>query len=979
MIRQLYIAAFLVLYLLFGSHGDLFAQTLDFEHFTSRDGLPTNKLYNIIEDMDGFIWISSQNGVCRYDGYDFKKYTKKSGLISNDIFFIREDDKKNIWCFSFDDKISIISDSVKLIELPADAYAINQFSYLKGDHRLLRLSKNGWYNIDSTKFLKNDKSGRNKVGLPFNSVIDFSKGYPIFQDRVGNKLRPKLFDSTSKFTVAGSLDGITMLYNRSEFLLFGEHGEFYHGLWNDFVSQPLNIKSPIRFVISNGTYQILASDEAVISFDRELKLTDHFDFNGQFTGVGSAIIDSRGNVWIGTKENGLFFLSFQKRKVITNKFHTSKSYFYPSRILVDGENTYVTGSYSGVVRNNTILFDGVDFPDASTGIFRANSKSLIIVGSDETRVLNESHKQAKLKPIGVLEKEFQRKLGLDSGNNTMNPFAKSAVNKNDSCFFISTTGQTILIQMSKELVVAAKVIAPRKALALAYAKGRGLYMGGQNGIYFWDEKLDSCFHVCKSLSSSLIVQLRLFNDVLFIGTQGEGMWYAKINALSKVLKINTKGDLISDIFSQQDSTIWASSEKGIEQFELRSGVYIRVSFLNSGNFLPTDEINCIAIKNDTLLAGSYYGLTRIPLSMMGKRSNSVLPFFIYSFKGNGVQNRLSERIKVAYSDNKIELKFAGIDYSASTIEYRYKLNGVNKQWQSTKSNFIEYNNLPSGSYNLMIKARSSNGGTSKVLRVSFDVLTPFYKKLWFIILESLFALAIIGFITKRWSSKREKKIKVEADLKTRFGELELRALQAQMNPHFIFNALGSIQYYMSSNVDLADKYLSKFASLMRMFLESSKTKFNTINKEIELINLYVELENMRLSEKFVFSLRCDDEIDTFEDKIPTMLLQPFIENAINHGLFHLENRVGTLSVSFQYLNEEHYKVLIEDNGIGRAKAAEIKASKKSDHKSRAMEIVNEKVEVMNKLNKMNIEFKIIDNFDVLSNASGTLIEITIPY
>jgi LytS/YehU family sensor histidine kinase len=219
--------------------------------------------------------------------------------------------------------------------------------------------------------------------------------------------------------------------------------------------------------------------------------------------------------------------------------------------------------------------------------------------------------------------------------------------------------------------------------------------------------------------------------------------------------------------------------------------------------------------------------------------------------------------------------------------------------------------------------------------------------------------------------------KRHTELQKQASELEMQALRAQMNPHFIFNCLNSIQHFIILNDEIsASKYLTKFSMLMRKFLEHSKSNIVTLQEEVELLRLYIELEALRSKNKFNFYLKIAPNIDIFNIEIPSMLFQPFVENAITHGLLNLQRR-GTLILSFE-LEDGYLTGRIEDDGVGRKKAGEIQTSAYKDHASRGMEIINERISVLNYIENVKIELEIIDKVTDGNKSGGTSVIIKIP-
>lgn len=204
------------------------------------------------------------------------------------------------------------------------------------------------------------------------------------------------------------------------------------------------------------------------------------------------------------------------------------------------------------------------------------------------------------------------------------------------------------------------------------------------------------------------------------------------------------------------------------------------------------------------------------------------------------------------------------------------------------------------------------------------------------------------------------------------AEFELHALRSQMNPHFVFNSLNSIQYYITKNeIELSEKYLVKFSRLIRKFFDFSRNKFISLEQEISLLNNYLEIEKMRFGDNFNYQFIIDKTLNLNEQKIPTMLLQPIVENAVNHGLFHNEGK-GLIKIEFLEDPLNDYIVIISDNGIGLKKAQEIKENSIKKHLSKSSEIIKNRIELLNQSKEWYITYAIKE----LKNTTGTTVQLT---
>jgi len=209
------------------------------------------------------------------------------------------------------------------------------------------------------------------------------------------------------------------------------------------------------------------------------------------------------------------------------------------------------------------------------------------------------------------------------------------------------------------------------------------------------------------------------------------------------------------------------------------------------------------------------------------------------------------------------------------------------------------------------------------------------------------------------------------------AEIEMKALRAQMNPHFIFNSLNSIQKYILKNDTFAaSQYLTKFSKLIRLILDHSNQNFISLSSEIELLKLYVEIEDMRFDNQFDYHFEIAENLNSESIQIPSMIIQPYIENAIWHGLLHKETK-GILSITFKE-KDGCIKVIVDDDGIGREKALEIKSKQVLKKKSYGLQITEDRIAILNKTQNSKTKISIIDKMDNTGHAIGTRVELLIP-
>ncbi len=331
-------------------------------------------------------------------------------------------------------------------------------------------------------------------------------------------------------------------------------------------------------------------------------------------------------------------------------------------------------------------------------------------------------------------------------------------------------------------------------------------------------------------------------------------------------------------------------------------------------------------------------------------------------------------IRLRYNQNYFSFSFTALEFSdPSNNTFAYTLENFDNDWIETSSanRLARYTNVDPGEYIFRVKAANSDGVWNDTgISVPLIIEPPFWRTNFFygLVLISIILLVLV------WVKYREKKIKEQ----NRYLVLEQKLLRSQMNPHFIFNSLSSIQSFIfENNPVVAGSYLSSFAELIRSILYNSREEFITLEKEVQTLKNYLELQQLRYNKDFTYELSVDDDLEPEQVKLPPMLAQPFIENAIEHGLKDLD-RTGELKISFLHVRD-YLQIIVQDNGKGIEETMRLNRSRKKNHKSLATQITRERIEILNKGRKANLySMKIEDRIDPNGKIAGTEVTVRIP-
>lgn len=433
-----------------------------------------------------------------------------------------------------------------------------------------------------------------------------------------------------------------------------------------------------------------------------------------------------------------------------------------------------------------------------------------------------------------------------------------------------------------------------------------------------------------------------------------------------------------------DSSLWVSNIAGLVKFD---PVTKRVlTILNQQNGLAANDGGySFGFVSNRRLAQLYFGYMNI-INLGQYKENRLLPqvFFnsvkVLDREYATQKENIQKKLLLEHNENFFQFEFTALVFNnANKNQYAYQLENIDSGWIfSGQKNTVTYSGLKPGSYSFRVKAANSDGYWGKESVVNIIIQPPFYTSWWFILMMT----AISGAVIFGWNRYKINQAKKEERLKSTFRQLiaetEMKALRAQMNPHFIFNSLNSIQKYILKNDHFAaSQYLTKFSRLIRLILDHSNQSNIILSSELDMLRLYIEMESLRFDDSFEYDIQIANSINSETITIPSMLIQPYVENAIWHGLLHKEEK-GKLTVDFSTDNNGNIQVSIEDNGIGREKAAELKSKQVLKKKSFGMQITEARIAVINRIYNINATSKVIDLKDAAGNAAGTKVMLHIP-
>lgn len=523
-----------------------------------------------------------------------------------------------------------------------------------------------------------------------------------------------------------------------------------------------------------------------------------------------------------------------------------------------------------------------------------------------------------------------------------------------------------------------------------------LYVTTGDGLAIYSYETDDFtrYYLPDSLMKKHVVSNNGLFDIVdggdgryYIGSYSCGMlaFYPETKTF-KTSKNNNLGIMVYAIIPDNRGFLWASTNKGIIKYNLETKkitIYDVSDGLQGNEFIPNAFLR---YSNGILFFGGYNGFNyfRPEEIQLEKRIPKVVVTSLQTHNGKRYRYlNHGDTVHLSYKDNTFEIRFATLNLlRKNMVNYSCMLDNYDNEWINYTSShrYADYNKLRPGTYVFKLNAANEvNVWTEKPLELTIIIHPAWYQKAVFkisvILLLTLLVFVIIRQRSKIVYQKLEQRRKIN-DLEIQMAQLKQKTLQLQMNPHVIFNTLNSIQQYIiEHDIDKAVSYLSNFSKLMRRILNNSNERYIPLSDEIEAIRLYLYLESMRLGNSFSYDINIDPEIDTENMEIAPLIIQPFVENAIIHGLIpKKENCV--LRISLSKIAEDKLLCVIEDNGVGRKHSEEMK-QKTGSHKSYGMSITRRRLEMLSKISNEDFSVDVVDLKNDDGEPSGTQVNIVI--
>ena len=683
--------------------------------------------------------------------------------------------------------------------------------------------------------------------------------------------------------------------------------------------------------------------------------------------VSSVYKDNEQNLWFCTQREGVYKLN--------SPFVYGQTVKDPSGKLL--------GVYS-LLKNNGIVWIGTEEGyifslQPSTGKINKEPYTKGLTGNprNSLRVLLKTKKgELVLGLQGYVKK-------TNSINYKTEGSLKDLANAYDNNIIVSTSsGMWVIDGMTlKE----SDTLWQGRTTAGSYSDGI-YYIGTLEGLYLATRDKQIKYAGEKdSLLRNRIAAIRQSKDGTFwIATYDKGILIYKNSKL--IDQISKKNGLSSNICRTlfiHGNNLWVGTDNGLNKVNIGDKDYPIIKYTTADGLI-SNSINTVVADDSLVYVGTPEGISYFDDKKISPQASCVLRITDISAAGNSLEvDVVSGKYKalaLARKENNIRFEFAGISYrSGGEMSYRYKLIGLDTGWHATKENFLNYPTLSPGDYVMEIQAINKFGIGSDVIRVPFTINKYWWEKIW---VGGLLILLLAGilYLVVSWRIRRIRKRENEKNqLLEQAVLMEHMALKAQMNPHFIFNSLNSIQQYVvDKDVVGANRYLAAFSRLIRLTLDNSSKSAISIAEEIKYLSQYLELEMMRTDNKFSYTINIPEEILESDHTISPMLLQPFIENSIRHGILYRKDSEGHIHVKIKQY-ENGLRFTIEDNGVGREQSAFYKSKTPIKYQSKGIVLTKQRVDLINRNKTEKVKICITDIKNEIGAIEGTRVILDYPH
>ena len=937
------------------------SQTLPSRNITVNDGLPSNGIKCFFKDSRGLMWIGTEAGLCSYDGSSYKIYNETNGLKYSGVWAIAEDKDHNLWLSLYGNGLAKF-DGKKFTYFDKKNGLINngirKIYYSKKHNCLVLGTENGLCLFDGKHFKSfvhktQNLTERFQVGAinEYKDKILISVSYDkVYRLSIDKNIQNSKLEN--HFTPPGSYSAY--IYKNTYFSGVGARELFVKDLTNN---KEKHYQCPIPWDFANdesnnlylATWNVTDPKGGLFQYsDNQIKdITQKANIKS--TGLWCLFYDKETKqLWVGSIDKGIYIVDLSgKIEFLPPSLFNLKEIEIQCLYNDIKDNIWIGAKNNIIIKHRNLTYTKLDKTTIWKSIYnyylkkginpKTNEQYQNYLKKEEFSCFNiVTDNQGYIwvsSTIGIFC--FDKKYNIQFFYFTEG--SHIAFDEKDKLLFGLMYADMYLFknkfELKNEIIKSIKDKNIPKDITKIITHGNQVWFATySSGLFNYSNNTFYSLNLHKQFSEKYIKDI-IINDngELVIGTNSGRVYICKwANNKLKTLQIYKPnkqlfGTSISFI-QQSNGYYFIGTNKGINV--LKNNKLIKL--INKSEGINDIQFNdCTKDKKGNLWVATNEGLLHINVSAIIKEDDRENSIQINNIKVNEADYKTSEtkiiwgkyssnELKLNYDQNDIEVSFNNYNLlNADKNVYRYKIIGLTNKWSDYEnSTKIQLRGIPDGKYELFIEGKNiGTGAVFKTKTLTILITPPFWKTWWFVIVI-LIAFIILGFISYKkriqYIAEREQ---AKGAIQKRLAETKMEALQSQMNPHFIFNAMNSIQnFIIDNNTDDALMYMGEFSKLIRQTLDNSSKQRISLADEIQYLETYIHLENMRFKDAITFKFNVSKTIDTYEVSIPPMLLQPFVENVFVHA-FDSNSINPTLEISFTQ-SDNLLVCEIKDNGKG---------------------------------------------------------------
>jgi len=958
-----------------------------FHQYTTDDGLASSETYCIIQDRQGYIWISSDNGVSRFDGYEFHNYGLKDGLTENVIFVLQLDTLGRVWMQAMSGNLYYLDgETIRpywnngVLQNFKGRPDVSKGFIVEGAGETVHIAtlKYGVITIDrdgaTTTYPQDDPFSRQvfeKNGSAING--GFEGADPATQkDYQQELIRQKRSSPVYFHTGEGGWAFPDLYYSKMEdqpiveAFRLGEGKYFFqmfHDVW--FIENG-QVRWQRQFPYAILHARLLPNGQLFVGLHRHEGLRVYSSIEAFQTDKGDNWLpgqsvsyfmeDREGGHWFATNENGVFYTPADA--FLVDSRETGLPDEKVTALALQNERTVYVG-----LGNGEVWCLG---PESERW-----TKLPAVAGHGFLQDLYFDQERQQLwtgrEDLVYLQKNKWTRIAVPTAPGTENLANRITESPDGQRLWICNAFGFRSIELPEKLPANVHRGPGQRTYAVREDFSGRVWVGQSNGLYEW--KADA-LHGCQNLHPAFSLRVEdivlLPDSTLVVATKGGGLVFWKNGQFEQITtEQGLTANMLECLYADKQGIVWASTLNGLNRISGGWGQR-QVEPITVFHGLPANEISRVRSWGETVWVATSKGLVHFS----NKPTNTFSPQpILASVLANNHPLDPDKPIVLKWNENNLTIGFLALNYKMKgKIPYRYRMDGGD--WAQTLNRSLNFPALPPGERSFELQAQNEDGSWSASTNLHLVIRPPWWAS-WWARAGAMGTLLLLGFAFYKY---RTGQLKKAHQIQQQISDLERSALQAHMNPHFIFNCLNSIQNFILQNdPKAAILYLGNFASLVRSMLNASVAGKILLTEEVDLLNNYLALEKLRFKDRFTYTVRLAPGLDAFEVKIPPLLVQPYVENAVNHGIAD-KAKDGHVTVLFTQ-KRSYLEVVIEDNGAGMP-ADNGQPENGKARKSFGMSITRNRLNLLSGNQEPNT-IKCTARYDAQGRVAGTQVVIQI--